>query len=133
MLIDLSLIRSFFVRDSLPQDIDKVWRDCPNRMLWEAIRAEDAAIISHEEIRDLVKQATAVCVLPEPLPAFHQNQQAAYTLVSSPDFLDGFSQYTKMEPLYLFCNDFSWMVVFTTENTPNGKQLCIFVKNLHSK
>lgn len=131
--MDISIIREFIIRDFLPRDMDKVWHFCPNRMLWEAIRTEDAAIVSHADILTLVKQTSEVYLLPEPLPAFYQNQEVNYTLVSSRDFVDDFSEYAKTEPLYVFPNDFSWMIVFTTENTPTGEQLCIEVKNRQLK
>ena len=131
--MDISIIREFIIRDFLPRDMDKVWHHCPNRMLWEAIRAEDAAIVSHADILTLVKQASEVYLLSEPLPAFYQNQEVNYTLVSSRDFVHDFSEYAKTEPLYVFPNDFSWMIVFTTENTPTGEQLCIEVKNRQLK
>lgn len=131
--MDISIIREFIIRDFLPRDMDKVWHFCPNRMLWEAIRAEDAAIVSHADILTLVKQTSEVYLLPEPLPAFYQNQEVTYTLVSSRDFVDDFSEYAKTEPLYMFSHDFSWMIVFTTENTPTGEQLCIEVKNRQLK
>lgn len=133
MSIDISIIRNFFVRDFLPKDMDKVWYSCPNRMLWEASRAEDAVIISHADVLTIVKQTSQVYVLPEPLPAFFQNQEVTYTLVSSFSFVDDFSKYTKTEPLYVFSHDFSWMIVFTTENTPDGEQLCVFVKNFYAE
>ena len=133
MSIDTSVIKNFFIRDFLPQDMDKVWHFCPNRMLWETIRAEDAAIISHADVFTLVKQTSEVYVLPEPLPAFYQNQEVTYAVVSSYDFINDFFEYTKTEPLYVFSNDFSWIIVFTTENTPDGEQLCLLVQNLHSK
>lgn len=131
--MDISIIRNSIIRDFLPRDMDKVWHHCPNRMLWEAIRAEDAAIVSHADILTLVKQASEVYLLPEPLPAFYQNQEVNYTLVSSRDFVHDFSEYAKTEPLYVFPNDFSWMIVFTTENTPTGEQLCILVKKRQLK
>lgn len=131
--MDISIIREFIIRDFLPRDMDKVWHHCPNRMLWEAIRAEDAAIVSHADILTLVRQTSEVYLLPEPLPAFYQNQEVTYTLVSSRDFVHDFSEYAKTEPLYVFPNDFSWMIVFTTENTPTGEQLCILVKKRQLK
>lgn len=133
MFIDASIIKNFIMRDFLPQNIDKVWNFCPNRMLWEAIRAEDAAIISHADVRTLIKQTSEVYVLPEPLPAFYQNQEVTYAVVSSNDFVEDFSEYVKTEPLYVFSNNFSWMIVFTTENTPDGEQLCALIQNFHSK
>ena len=133
MAIDISIIRNFFVRDFLPEDMDKVWYSCPNRMLWETIRAEDAVIVSHADALTIVKQTSEVYVLPEPLPALYLNQEVTYTLVSSFSFVDDFSKYAKTEPLYVFSNDFSWMIVFTTENTPDGEQLCAFVKNHHAE
>lgn len=133
MSIDTFIIKNFFIRDFLPQDMDSVWHSCPNRMLWEAIRAEDALIVSYTDVLTLVNQTSEVYVLPEPLPAFHQNQEVACAIVSSDDFISGFSEYVKAEPLYVFSRDFSWMIVFTTENTPDGEQLCVLVRNLHSK
>ena len=76
-----------------------------------------------------MKQTSEVYVLPEPLPAFYHQQEVAYAVVSSCDFTEGFSEYVKTEPLYVINNNFSWMIVLTTENTPNGEQLCIFAKN----
>ena len=133
MVIDTSIIKKFFIQDFIPEDMDKVWHFCPNKMLWEAIRAENAVIISHANVLALLMQVSEVFVFPEPLPAFYQNQEAAYTVVSSYDFIKDFPEYIKTEPLYVLSNDFSWMIVFTTENTPDGEQLCVLVQNLHSK
>ena len=133
MAIDISIIRNFFVRDFLPNDMDKVWTSCPNRMLWETIRAEDAVIVSHADVLTIVKQTSEVYVLPEPLPSLYLNQEVTCTLVSSFSFVDDFSKYVKTEPLYVFSNDFSWMIVFTTENTQDGEQICVFVKNIYAE
>ena len=133
MLIDISIIRNFVFRDFVPHDIDKLWKSCPNRMLWEAIRAENAATISRTDVTFTIKQTPEIYVLPEPLPAFYQNTKPPYTLVSSASLISNFEEYAKTEPLYLISKDFSWMIVLTTENTLSGEQLCVLVKNFDPK
>lgn len=133
MFIDMSIIRNFIIRDFLPHDINKVWKSCPNRMLWEAVRAEDAAIISQTDVIFTIKHTPEIFVLSEPLPAFCRNTELDYTLVPSSEFVADFAEYAKEEPLYLLSKDFSWMIILTTENTPSGEQLCVLLKNFQLK
>ena len=133
MFIDMSIIRNFIVHDFLPHDIDKVWKSCPNRMLWEAVRTEDATILSRSDVICTATHTPEIFVLSEPLPAFYRNIEPDYTLVPSSEFIENFSEYAKEEPLYLLSKDFSWMIILTTETTPSGEQLYVLVKNFHTR
>ena len=133
MFIDISIIRNFILRDFIPHDIEKVWKACPTRMLWEAIRAEDATIISQPDVIFTIKQTPEIFVLSEPLSAFYRNTEPDYTLLPSSEFVADFAEYAKEEPLYLLSRDFSWMIILTTENTPSGEQLCVLMKNFQLK
>ena len=133
MFIDISIIRNFILQDFNPHDIEKVWKSCHNRMLWEAICAKDATIISQEDALLTVKQTSEIYILSEPLPAFYWKTEPDYAFVPSSEFVANFTEYTKTEPLYLLSKDFSWMIIMTTENTPSGEQLCVLLKNFQLK
>lgn len=109
-----------------------IWKACPNQMLWEAILKNDTAILGCQSALDLLAVPTNVYVLPEFLPALYMGVTPAYQTICSTSLLEPNSLERKMlniEPLYVVNCDFSWMLVFTTENTPSGDQLCGIIKN----
>ena len=142
--IGISIVSDFVRRGFEPSDIGKLWKICHCGMLWEAIRTEDAIKISQQEILLYLRQTPSVYVLPEPLPAFYLGIEPACTLIPSPTLVDTFSQwrnntldrgisFLEIEPLYMISYDKAWMIVLTTENTPDGEQLCVLMKNFGMK
>ena len=108
----------------------ELWTICPNHMLWEAIKQEDAQPIELLCIPDFLKQQKVFFAFPEPLPAIYNNKLLEYVQIEcSDENKDDLVTYGlfEQEPLYIVDCEFKWMVVLTTENTQTGTQLCVMV------
>ena len=97
-------------------------------MLWEAIKKENAVIIPFEKVTRIIDTNQFVYIIPEPLPAIYMGVKPAYKKVRASSLLQEHKEYLKVEPVYIISEDFSWMIVLTTENTPDGKQLCCYTR-----
>ena len=117
------LLNTFFNNRTLPE----LWEACHCQMLWEAIKKEDAIIISYEEVVSKISSEQMVHVFPEPLPALYMGIEPASKKVSTASLLHN-KDVLRIEPLYIVSDDFSWMIVLTTENTLDGKQLCCWTE-----
>lgn len=127
----------FFPQIRSQRDIQNLWNGCPNQMLWEAIKASDAKIVTWQDILRLLRKTSFVYAFPEPLPSLYLGAEPAYSVFRTEEVLarathltgastsneEGYNGFT-IEPLYLICADCSWMIALTTENTPSGDQLC---------
>lgn len=103
-------------------------------MLWEAIRGESSTVISKSNIRLFLHQYREFYVFTELLlpdwnvwlfrqsqgdPSVFEQQGNIHTEVNS-----------SIEPLYFVNKYFTQLIVLTTENLPNGDQLCVLVHRL---
>jgi hypothetical protein len=122
-------------------EISNLWSSCPNKYLWEALKFDKAIFIDEEFVKNKVATVSSVVLLPEPLSAIYLGVEPAHTIVRSKDIIvdqdsiadcKGNQILTDLEPLYIVDENFTWMIVLTTENTPDGKQLCVFVPNIYS-
>ena len=104
---------------------------CPNGMLWEAIKRENARDIDIHGIFAHLSTQDEFYLLPEPIPAMRNGFDPVFMRVKSEGLLrndqDPFGDFIWKEPTYLVSCDFKWMIAMTTENTANGDQLCVFV------
>lgn len=104
---------------------------CPNYMLWEAIRRENARNIELHDIFAHLLRHDEFYLLPEPIPAIQNGVEPEYIKVKSSVLLcndnDAFWDLVRKEPAYLVSCDFNWMIAMTTENTSCGDQLCVLV------
>lgn len=134
------ILESFFAA----QSIVELWKACHCQMLWEAIKASDATIITLDEVKLRIRCSPFVYVLPEFLPALYLGIEPAYKMIPSTcllmrdetpqnDLVPKQIDYFAVEPLYIVSCDYSWMIVVTPENTPAGETLCAFVKNSHRR
>jgi hypothetical protein len=129
------ILSHFFPHISSQRDIQNLWNCCPNQMLWEAISASDANLITQRDMMQLLQKTPFVYAFPEPLPALYLGAEPGYSILCTKEGResslypvgildeDGYNAFS-VEPLYLICEDISWMIVLTTENTPSGDQLC---------
>ena len=119
-----------------------LWGTCHCQMLWEAIKREDARDISINDLPQLLHSDAFVIIAPEPLPAMYMGTAPAFQLISKDILLEALTDYQDMpwikgksifevEPIYLFAVDLSWMIALTTENTTDGKRLCVVVNSGH--
>lgn len=132
------LICRFFSDDTDPRNVKELWRSCPNQMIWEALRGEDAVILSQEEVLRHLRQQPEMLVFTEPLPDLYLGTDVPCRLISGEDIV-GNSEFwqqsvnerghtiLEIEPLYIVGLDLSWLIVVTPENTPDGGTLCVLV------
>ena len=122
------------------RSLSSLWESCPNAMLWEAICSEDCTIISNEEIISYLHCVSTVLLFDEPLPAMYLGMEPKVERISSEAVIRAMMQPIDVpmqegksilgqESVYLVDCNFTWMVIFTTENTVNGERLCAFVRN----
>lgn len=104
---------------------------CPNRMLWEAIKRENACNIEMHDIFSRLLQQDEFFFLPEPVPAIQNGIEPEFRKVKAAGLLlndgDSFWDFIWKEPAYLVSCDFKWMIALTTENMADGRQLCVLV------
>ena len=107
----------------------------------EVYKREDGKDIAICDLPHLVQNEAFVFIAPEPLPAMYMGIDPAFQLVNKETLLDALVNYQdspwgsgksilEVEPVYLFSVDFSWMIALTTENTTDGKRLCVLVHKI---
>lgn len=117
----------------------ELWITCRSQMLWEAIRKNDAEIISISDLPYLLCDEVSVIIAPEPLPAMYLGIEPAHKFIDTDEIINSVFNYIdtplvkcksilETEPLYIFPINYSWMIALTTENTQEGKRLCVLVK-----
>ena len=132
-----NIVSTFFPGRS----VKELWETCRCQMLWEAIKREDGKEIAICDLPHLVQNEAFVIIAPEPLPAMYMGIAPAFQLVNKETLLDALVNYQdspwgsgksilEVEPVYLFSVDFSWMIALTTENTTDGKRLCVLVHKI---
>ena len=106
---------------------------CPNHMLWEAIKREDAVIVEKQEILAYLLLKDAFWIMTDPIRTIQYGEELECIRMKCSDLLadskENFLDFIKQEPTYLVSCDYKWMIALTTENTPHGTQLCAVVSN----
>ncbi|MEI3071177.1 MAG: hypothetical protein V8T47_01525 [Oscillospiraceae bacterium] len=109
------ILSHFFPRISSQRDIQNLWNCCPNQMLWEAISASDANLITQRDMMQLLQKTPFVYAFPEPLPALYLEQNPAIPFLCTKEGResslypvgildeDGYNAFS-VEPLYLICD-----------------------------
>ena len=122
-----NIINSFF--DGL--DPSAIVEQCPNGMLWEAIKSEDAQDLEILDIFAHLSRHDEFFLLPEPISAIQNGLDPEFIRVKATDlFLNDNNAFWDLiwkEPAYLVSCDFKWMIAMTTEDTRQGTQLCVIV------
>lgn len=135
--VGVSLIKRFVDPDFQDENFINLWKKCCNNMLWEGIGIE-GSVISEREVITYLRETKNVYVFPEPLPAFYLGCEVECKRMSTQELISSSSDWPhnypvrgvtcfEIEPLYIINSDYSWMIVLTTENTPNGGQMCLLV------
>ena len=121
------------------RSVQDLWATCHCQMLWEAIKREDARVISINDLPPLLRSDAFVIIAPEPLPAIYMGIDPAFKVIDKETIVNALLNYPdvpwvrsesilEVEPIYLFAVDFSWMIALTTENTVEGKRLCVVIE-----
>lgn len=75
------ILSHFFPHISSQRDIQNLWNCCPNQMLWEAISAYDANLITQRDMMQLLQKTPFVYAFPEPLPALYLGAEPGYSIL----------------------------------------------------
>ena len=122
-----NIINSFF--DGL--DPSAIVEQCPNGMLWEAIKSEDAQDLEILDIFAHLSRHDEFFLLPEPISAIQNGLDPEFIRVKTANlFLNDNNAFWDLiwkEPAYLVSCDFKWMIAMTTEDTRHNTQLCFIV------
>lgn len=131
-----------FICDNSNTNIQQVWDCCPNKELWELLIMRDVTILTRECALKKIKESPVVFAFPEVLPAIYLGVAPTCAVVRTSKIaldishedcilaMDGYSIFG-FEPLYIVDQDYSWMIVMTPENTPDGKQICALISRLN--
>ena len=133
--IGQTLVNRFFTGKT----ISDLWDFCPCKMLWEAIRMINAKILTQNEVVQVLRSTANVFVFSELLPSLYQGVDPTYKVINcssviaenEDSYMEKFLKDLGMfgiEPIYIVSQDFTWMIVLTTENTADGKQLCAYTE-----
>lgn len=133
--IGQKILTHFCGCDSFSAEISKLWERCPNKYLWESLESNHVMYINKDHAIKQIERAASFILLPEPLPALYLGAEPAHMIVRLGDIVESkpggccnFKHFfADIEPLYVVNKDFNWMIVLTTENTPDGSQLCVLV------
>lgn len=120
-------------------DVADLFQFCPNHMLWECIRRNDAVLLSWKEALHFLERDEPIYVFREPLPNLSANKPLQGALVPGHTLREALAsengealpfsvQRNGENPLYIFDEAFHWMLVLTEENTSDGEELCVLLR-----
>ncbi|MBQ8834529.1 MAG: hypothetical protein IJ001_06355 [Oscillospiraceae bacterium] len=111
--------------------IEELYALCPSHMLWEAIKEEDAVMLTYSQVLDLIQNTSSVFLFAEPLPALYAGKSVPCKDIPGKEFEKNIVTWEagRTEPLYILNTDFTWMIALTAENDSIGEEVCALLES----